>query len=152
MTIVLINTGSGPKPVELNKKMLNFEIPKIGFMDPSFNVLLDLIIPEGVSDYFKLSSYSKDSTSIHIYLEEINSTPIEYASNKLQSKGFYDEITLQDFPMRGLDVFLHVKRRRWLNLDINKVVYHNWDLVAKGTRITKDFASFLKEVSRYPST
>jgi transposase len=118
-------------------------------MDASFNVLLDLIIPEGVSDYFKLTNHTKDSNSIHIYLEEINSIPVEYTSNNLQSKGFYNEITLQDFPMRGIDVFLHVKRRRWLNLDTNKVVYRNWDLVAKGTRITNDFAVFLKEISRY---
>ncbi len=53
--------------------------------------------------------------------------------------------------MRGNEVFLHIKRRRWLNLDSGQVVYRNWELVAKGTRITKDFADFLKAVSRYES-
>ena len=77
-------------------------------MHESFNTLLSLI-PEGVSDYFKLVSYThdKEKRSIHIYLEEINSTPGEYQSNKLQSKGFFNEVILQDFPMRGNDVFLH---------------------------------------------
>jgi transposase len=121
-------------------------------MDSSFNVLLDLIIPEGVSEYFALINHTKDGTSIHIYLEEKNLIPEEYSSNKLQSKGFFNEITLQDFPIRGQDVFLHVKRRRWLNLDTNQVVYRNWELVAKGTRITTDFAAFLKEIGRYPSS
>ncbi|WP_420854513.1 ISAon1 family transposase N-terminal region protein [Solitalea lacus] len=46
-------------------------------------------------------------------------------------------------------MFLHVKRRRWMNLDTQKVVYRNWEAVAKGTRITKDFAAFLKAISRY---
>jgi hypothetical protein len=118
-------------------------------MHESFQSLLSFIIPEGVSDYFKLINYTKESGSIHIYLEEINSTPAEYQSNSLQSKGFFNEIILQDFPMRGNEVFLHIKRRRWLNLDSGKVVYRNWELVAKGTRITKDFAAFLKAVSRH---
>jgi transposase len=121
-------------------------------MHDSFKALLSLIIPEGVSDYFKLAEHKKENGSIHIYLEEINSIPEEYQSNKLQSKGFFDAIVLQDFPMRGQQVFLHVKRRRWLDLDTNKVVFRNWDLVAKGTRITKDFAAFLKGISRYESS
>lgn len=118
-------------------------------MHESFQALLSLIIPEGVSDYFKLSSYTKENRAIHIYLEEINNIPPEYQSNKLQSKGFFKEVVLQDFPMRGNDVFLHVKRRRWLNLDTGQVVFRNWELVAKGTRITSDFAAFLKGISRY---
>lgn len=118
-------------------------------MHESFNALLDLIIPEGVSEYFKLSGHKKEIDSIHVYLEEINSIPEEYQSNKLQSKGFFNEIILQDFPIRGKEVFLHIKRRRWLNLETNKVVFRNWELVAKGTRITSDFAAFLKAISRY---
>ena len=120
-------------------------------MHDSFHILLSLIIPEGVSDYFKLISHKKEGACIHLYLEEINSIPLEYQSNKLQSKGFFNEVILQDFPMRGQDVFLHVKRRRWLNLDTGQVVFRNWELVAKGTRITQDFAAFLKEISRYES-
>lgn len=118
-------------------------------MHDSFHSLLSLIIPEGVSNYFKLTSYAQTDKAIHIYLEELNSIPVEYQSNKLQSKGFFKEVILQDFPMRGQDVFLHVKRRRWLNLNTGQVVFRDWELVAKGTRITSDFAAFLKGISRY---
>ena len=118
-------------------------------MHDSFQALLSFVIPEGVSDYFKLASYAKEGRVIRIYLEEINNIPAEYQSNKLQSKGFFKEVILQDFPMRGNEVFLHVKRRRWLNVDTGEVVYRNWELVAKGTRITSDFAAFLKGISRY---
>ena len=118
-------------------------------MHESFNVLLDLIIPEGVSEYFKLTAHKKEDNAIHVYLEEINNIPEEYKTNKVQSKGFFDEVILQDFPIRGKEGYLHVKRRRWLNLDTNKVVFRNWELVAKGTRITSDFAAFLKAISRY---
>jgi hypothetical protein len=115
-------------------------------MHDSFNALMPLIIPEGVSDYFEMTHYSKDDSRLDIFLEEMNVIPEEFINNNLLSKGFFDPITLQDFPIRGLQVYLHVKRRRWLNQDTDKVVYRNWELVAKGTRITQDFAAFLKGI------
>ena len=120
-------------------------------MHDSFKALLPMIITEGVSDYFALSNHKKDATGIHIYLEELNSVPSEYQSNKLLFKGFFDEVMLPDFPIRRQEVYLHVERRRWLNQDTGLVVFRDWNLVAKGTRITEDFAAFLKAISRYPS-
>ncbi|POR14058.1 transposase, partial [Flavobacterium columnare] len=55
----------------------------------------------------------------------------------------------QDFPIRGHKVYLHITRRRWLNEDTRQVVFRNWDLVANGTRRTKEFAAFLKEINRF---
>lgn len=121
-------------------------------MHDSFKALMPLIIPEGVSDYFQMTHYSQGEGRLDIFLEEMNIIPEEYAGNKLLSKGFFEAITLQDFPIRGQQVYLHVKRRRWLNRDTNKVVYRNWELVAKGTRITQDFADFLKGISGQSST
>jgi len=121
-------------------------------MHDSFKALMPFIIPEGVSDYFEMTHYSKEEGRLDIFLEELNQIPGEYASNKLVSKGFFDPVTLQDFPIRGQQVYLHVKRRRWLNQDTDRVVYRNWELVAKGTRILQDFAAFLKGISGQPST
>lgn len=121
-------------------------------MSDSFTVLLKLILPEVISDYFELIEYKQESEVLHLYMRELNSVPLEYKSNKLISKGFFEEVTVQDFPIRGYQVFLHITRRRWLNVDTGQVVYRNWDLVAQGTRITSDFAAFLKEVGRYPGT
>lgn len=118
-------------------------------MNDSFKILVKLILPESVEAYFELSHTNKTGEEIHLYLKELNTIPEEYKSNKLISKGFFDEVTIQDFPIRGFKVFLHITRRRWLNEDTGKVVFRDWDLVAQGTRITKDFAAFLKEFSRY---
>jgi len=109
-----------------------------------------MILPESICEYFELTKLHKDDQRevMDLYLQEINSIPFEYATNKLTSKGFFEEVTIQDFPLRGYKVFLHVKRRRWLNEDTGQVVFRNWDVIAKGTRITKDFAAFLKEISR----
>jgi hypothetical protein len=67
----------------------------------------------------------------------------------LLSKGFFPTITLQDFPIRGHKVFLHVRRRRWLNTKTGKVVFRDWSEVAEGTRMTSEFSAFLKEVGGY---
>jgi hypothetical protein len=118
-------------------------------MHESFNILLKLILPEAIEEYFELTKTEKEGDIIHLYMREQNKIPSEYISNKLTSKGFFEEITIQDFPIRGFKVFLHLTRRRWLNEDTGKVVFRDWNLVAQGTRITKDFAAFLKEFSRY---
>jgi hypothetical protein len=110
-----------------------------------------LLLPKGILDYFILTRYTDSEQDICLYLDEKNDIPEEYQNDKLTSKGFFDEITVQDFPLRGKAVFLHIRRRRWLNQTTGQTVFRDWDIVAKGTRMTKEFASFLKEISRYPS-
>ncbi|MBE8719297.1 DDE transposase, partial [Sphingobacterium sp. Ka21] len=56
-------------------------------MHDSFNALMPLIIPKGVSDYFEMTHYSKEEKRLDIFLEELNSTPEEYQGQKLVSKG-----------------------------------------------------------------
>ena len=121
-------------------------------MDDPFRSLLPFLLTDGLLVYFTLSNNKFDEETLHIYKEEKNVIPDEHSGQKILSKGFFESVTIQDFPIRGRNVFLHIKRRRWLNLATNKAVHRNWDLVAQGTRITKDFASFLKEIGRYTSS
>ncbi|MDN3607082.1 ISAon1 family transposase N-terminal region protein, partial [Kaistella yonginensis] len=46
-------------------------------------------------------------------------------------------------------VKLHIKRRRWTDKNSGKILQRDWNLIAKGTRMTTDFAEFLKKISRY---
>jgi len=113
--------------------------------------LLKLLLPELLVDNFNLIKVDKDKKSevLRIYLEEKGEIPTELSHLKLHSKGFFDEIIIQDFPIRNFKVFLHVKRRKWKDLESNKNVARNWELVAQGTRMTTEFAAFLKEFNRY---
>ena len=81
-------------------------------MQDSFGDLLKLLLPEIIVEYFELTSYKKGDEILHLYLKEINCIPKEYRQYKLSSKGFFDEITVQDFPIRGHQVYLHIARRR----------------------------------------
>lgn len=94
-------------------------------MHGSFKALMPLIILDGVSDYFQMTHYSQGEGGLHIFLEEMNIIPEEFEGNKLLSNGFFQAITLKEFPIRGQQVFLHVKRRRWLNRDTGEVVYRS---------------------------
>ena len=111
--------------------------------------LLKLFLPDILVEHFDLTQSQQELEVLHLYFEEQNKPPLEHASKILISKGFHDEITVQDFPLRGKRVFLHIKRRRWTDKQTNAVVQRDWTLVAKGSRMTEEFAAFLKEISRF---
>lgn len=114
--------------------------------------IIELFLPEGMLEYFDVTSVEKAEESYTISLVEKNLHPVEYAGQRLSSKGYYEAITVSDFPIRGKACYLKVKRRRWLHEDMNKIVSRDWQLVAKGTRMTKEFAAFLKAVHRYQAS
>jgi len=105
------------------------------------------LLPEGILEYFDILTHTSTKDKVHFYLEEKNILPEEYHLELAHSKGFSPEITIEDFPLRGKSVFLHIKRRRWTLVDTGKVIKRDWNLVAKGTRITSEFASFLKGIA-----
>lgn len=112
----------------------------------------ELLLPEGMLEYFEVASVRKENEQYLISLVEKNVQPGEFTGQNLSSKGFLEEITIKDFPIRGRACYLKVKRRRWLNQDMSKIISRDWELVAKGTRMTKEFATFLKELHRYHSS
>ena len=105
-----------------------------------------LLLPEGTLDYFIISDVKESSTEIVIYLEEKNEVPGEYSNMQVENKGFYEPVVVQDFPIRGKKLFLNIRRRRWIVKDEGRYVSRNWKLVVEGSRMTHDFASFLKEL------
>ena len=113
--------------------------------------LASLILPEGILNYFEVSTLEKTEEGYVISLVEKPLEPGEFSGQKLSSKGFFEEVTVKDFPIRGKACYLKVKRRRWHNESMDKVVSRDWGLVAEGTRMTQEFASFLKAMHRYNS-
>ena len=59
--------------------------------------------------------------------------------------------TIEDYPIRNMLVKLKVKRRRWeITVDgKKKKVSRDWNEVAQGTRMSKEYAAFLKGISRF---
>ncbi len=106
--------------------------------------MLSLFLPSGLLDYFDLVNHVSQDTCFILFLEEKPSIPQEYSHLHLHSKGFFPEIEVQDFPIRGKAVYLRVKRRRWEDPETGQTYSRDWNLVASGTRITAEFGVFLK--------
>jgi hypothetical protein len=77
-------------------------------MQDSYSELIKLLLPEIIVEYFVLVSYKKRSWNTPSLLKEINSIPKEYRQSKLSSKGFFDEITVQDFPIEDIRYTSHI--------------------------------------------
>ena len=107
--------------------------------------LLDLILPGDILAFFEVVKVTTTSDQIDIYLDEKNIPPCEYGGQGVLSKGFTGTTRIQDFPLRGRSVYLHVRRREW-QLPSGEVVSNKFSLSADGTRYSKEFASFLKEI------
>ena len=108
--------------------------------------VLQILLPDKVFEYFDIISIETKEKEIHIYLDEKNQPPENYKTERIVSKGFHKTSIVQDFPIRDKATYLHVRRRRWLIESKDEVVSRDWDTVAKGTHLTKDFAAFLKGI------
>ena len=111
-----------------------------------YNQLIKAILPEELFDYFEITDVKIKDKSIDVYLDELNIAPPGYKHVKLSSKGFHSAVSVQDFPIRGRAVFLHIRRRKWKIEESGQIISNNWDTAAEGTRYTKSFASFLKGI------
>ena len=76
--------------------------------------LLRVVFPEVLMEYFEISGWHDDSVKIEVWLDERHYLErSDYKSGSVISHGFTDEKVIQDFPLRGKPVYLHVRRRRW---------------------------------------
>lgn len=120
--------------------------------------LIELILPEGILEFFDIIDLDKGSSGKYVYdktlmihLEEKNKVPQEYKQHKYKSSGFMEPRLINDYPIRNMLVTLSVKRRRW-DVEIDgkmKKVSRDWNVVSQGTRMSAEYAAFLKEISRY---
>jgi len=118
--------------------------------------LLSLILPEGILDYFDIVGFDKKAIKhvlyenrLTIYLEEKKQIPSKYKGCKHKASGFMEPRIIEDYPVRDNLLSLSLKRRRWDVLQDEKwiKVSREWgEFIAQGTRISKEFAAFLKEI------
>ncbi len=105
--------------------------------------LLELFLPEGLLNYFDVVKVN-GGEKIEVYLDEKNLPPLNEEKDTFSSKGFYEAITIQDFPIRRKACYLIIRRRKWMNDRTGNIANNKWRLAAKGTRMTKELAAFLK--------
>jgi len=70
----------------------------------------------------------------------------DYKKGTVHPYGFTEERVIQDFPIRGHAVYLHVQRRKWTDRSTGEIFSYVYDdLTEEGTRLTPEFVAFLKD-------
>ena len=108
--------------------------------------VLELILPEGVFEWFEIIGSSRDENDLKIILEEKNIPPItdRCKDKKIISKGF-TVITITDFPIRGRRTLITFKRRYWQVEGETKYLKRDIKISFPGTQLEQEFAVFLKD-------
>ncbi len=108
--------------------------------------ILELVLPDGIFEWFDVAGGDRDETDLKIILEEKNIPPIpeDLKDKKIISKGFTD-ITITDFPIRGRRTLLTFRRRYWQVEGEQKLLKRDIKLSFPGTQLEQEFAVFLKE-------
>ena len=99
-----------------------------------------------ILDCFSITGIAQTATEIHISLDERMNKALSNDAH-FESKGFMEVANVTDFPIRDHKVILKIRRRRWKDLRTGKSfsIPIDLDIVAKGTRYSKEFGAFLKE-------
>jgi transposase len=125
-------------------------------LEKKLNNPISIFLPEDLLTHFELvvvkelGEVSSKKMIYHIHLVEKNQLPSCYNSLDYESKGFYPEKIVQDFPIRGKAVYLLIKRRRWRNKESSKGIKSDYSFIAEGSKITIDLSDFLKGTGRNP--
>jgi hypothetical protein len=107
-------------------------------------VLLQYLLPKEISEYFDFKEIIEKEDKLHLYLDEKPLKPPEHHDKDLIANGFDEPVSIQDFPIRNKSAYFIVRRRKWKDKQTGKIYSKQWDLTAKGSSYSKDFAAFLK--------
>ena len=118
-----------------------------------------VVLPPSILDWFDVVKIEDDyvpasgkevfNGTVHIYLDERDNRTPEMSG--LRPNGYTEPTVVSDFPIRDRKVKLHIRRRRWLDNERHNVLICGYPLAAEGTRISEEFASFLKGANEYAS-
>ena len=105
--------------------------------------LAQVVLPTEILDYFSITGIAQTTTEIHISLDERMNKALSNDAH-FESKGFMEVANVTDFPIRDHKVILKIRRRRWKDLRTGKSfsIPIDLDIVAKGTRYSKEFGAF----------
>ena len=97
-------------------------------------------------DFFEVVGYEESGEEVIVRLDERDRIHKKKSGHVYEKNGFLPAARITDFPLRDRKLTLIVRRRRWRDVTTGAIVSNDYELVAKGTRHSVEFAAFLKEV------
>ncbi len=109
--------------------------------------VLHTVFPEIITEYFDFTDYRETPDTLEYWLDERDyMTREDYKKGTVRSYGFSEYKTIQDFPIRGRSVYLHIRRRKWIDRSTGEIFTYDFEsLTESGSKLSPEFVAFLKE-------
>ena len=108
--------------------------------------ILKTVFPAVITENFEFTDYKESEDRLDYWLDELGyMSRDDYKKGTVREYGFTEEREIQDFPIRGKAVYLHVRRRKWRDTEDGTIFTYNYELSEEGSRLTPEFVAFLKE-------
>ena len=109
-----------------------------------------MFLPQGLGELFEMVRFERTDQAYDIWLDEKKERSEEDRRNpNIVARGYTDYVVIQDYPLRGRPVYLHMRKNKWWNKQTNEIFSYNLELPNEdGTRLTAEFVSFLKDEGR----
>jgi len=109
--------------------------------------MFELIFPQGLFHWFKLTAGRSDEQQVYFTLTEKDIPPLSNPHQTVVARKFH-EVTMTDFPLRGKRIRLTVRRRDGKLEGQAEYLKRDRSLCCPGTQLEKAFADFLQAPSR----
>lgn len=109
-----------------------------------------MFLPQGLGELFAMVRFERTDQAYDIWLDEKKERSGEDRHNpNIVARGYTEYVVIQDYPLRGRPVYLHMRKNKWWNKLTNEIFSYNLDLPNEdGTRLSAEFVAFLKDEGR----
>lgn len=109
-----------------------------------------MCLPQGLDELFEIVGFERTDQAYNIWLDEKKERSEEDRRNpNIVARGYTEYVVIQDYPLRGRPVYLHMRKNKWWNKQSNEIFSYNLELPNEdGTRLSAEFVSFLKDEGR----
>ncbi len=85
-------------------------------------------LPEGLDELCEMVKFEKTDQSYDIWLDEKKKLSDEdFRNPNIVARGYTDYVTVQDYPMRGRPVFLHMRKNKWWDKRPTRYSHITWN-------------------------
>jgi transposase len=104
-------------------------------------------LPAGLDELFEMVKFEYSDTAYNIWLDEKKKLSGEDSRNpNIVARGYTEYVIIQDYPMRGRPVYLHMRKNKWWDKRTNEIFSYRLELPnEEGTRLSAEFVAFLKD-------
>lgn len=109
--------------------------------------LIWMCLPQGLNELFEIVNFERTDKEYNIWFDEKKQLSAEDRRNPaIVERGYTDYVVIQDYPLRGRPVYLHMRKNKWWDKETNTIFSYDLELPnEKGTRLSARFVAFLKD-------